>query len=76
MQVEAQGEGLRPERLHRVLATHVVAAAGDIQAAAMDRAERPLPAVVADLQPVRAVGFLALQIVHRGAMAEPVRLQL
>src|ERR1700678_1830726 len=74
--MEAQRERLRGERLHRVLAAYVVAAAGDVHAAPVDRDERLLPAVVTDLQPMRAVGLLALPVVHGRAMPEPGRLQL
>ena len=76
MQMEAQREGLRGRRLHRVLAAHVLAALGQIEPAPVHRAEQLLPAVMAGLQPVRAVGLLALRLHHRRPPAEPVRLQL
>ena len=76
VQVEAYHEGLRIGRLHRVLAADVLAAFGDVDAPPMDCAKRQLPAVVAGVQPVRAVGLLAGHLDMLGPAAQPVGSQL
>src|ERR1700733_11613359 len=76
VQMEPQGEWLRGWGFHRILAAHVLPAFREVQAPAMHRAEQLLPAVVAGLQPMRAVCFLALHLYHAGATAEALRLQL
>ena len=71
MQVEAHHEGLRVGRLYRVFAADVLAAFGDVDAPAVDRAERAAPAVVAGVQPMRRARFLARHLDVLGPMAEP-----
>src|SRR4051812_27191805 len=74
--MEAQRERLRRLGLHHVLATHVLAALGDVQPAPMHRAEQPPPAVMTRLKPVCAIGLLMLCLYHCWPMAEPDGLEL
>jgi hypothetical protein len=75
VEVEADGVGetglgVVPLDLDRILAAHVLAGFGEIQAPVMDGAEGFAPAVVAGFEPMRAIGLLSVQHDLLGAAAE------
>ncbi len=70
VEVEADDEGLGVGGFDGVFAADVLAAFGHVDAAAVDGAEGDAPAVVAGVQPVGAVGFLARDLDVFRAAAE------
>ncbi len=68
-------ERLRFGRFDQILATHILAAFGHIEAAAVERIEGLLPAVVGDVQPMRAGGLLTVHLNIDGAAAKALWLE-
>jgi len=75
MQMEAQCERLRFRGLDQILAADVLAAFGHVEAAAVHGVEWFLPAVMRDVQPMRAGGLLPVDLHHDGSTAKAIGFQ-